>query len=254
MSLLVGQREYAFTTGSRMVALGVVYCICIVAYDEKSKKTLLINVDDATHRDSIRQLLKRIPNPKVHIITHIKRKNHGLVKYITSKYDTTTDFTNDREERNVIVDDGKVTIIQTPDTKKLIIHSKFYEHMHAIAENPGKINILGIEGYDDGFVYDKDDDVEEQYMLLRMQLEYVQEENMKHDLPQKSAPDEKPRGIMEKDEIRSRPSKIVHTMDFSLRPMPYQPGYSAQPIQRDVGVQHNQTDPDSKNSTMEDVD
>ena len=76
MSLLVGLQEYAITTGSSMVALGVVRSICIVAYDEKSKKTLLIHVDNATHRDSIRQLLKRIPNPKVHIITNIKHKNH----------------------------------------------------------------------------------------------------------------------------------------------------------------------------------
>lgn len=39
-------------------------------------------------------------------------------------------------------------------------------------------------------------------------------------------------------------TKIVHTMDFSLRPMPYQPGYSAQP---------NQTNP-MNSGNIEDVD
>lgn len=123
MSLLVGLREYAFTMGNSMVTLGVTACICIVAYDEKSKKTLLIHADDFTHKDSIRQLLKRIPNPKVHIITHIDRKNDVLVKYITSKYDTTIDFTDDYEGRNVIVNDCKVTI-ENPDMTTLIIHPK----------------------------------------------------------------------------------------------------------------------------------
>ena len=91
-------------------------------------------------------------------------------------------------------------------------------------ENPDKINIWGIEGYDDGFVYDENEDIEEQCILMQMQKNYIQEENMKHDLLKKT----------------------VYTMDFSLRPMPYQPGYS---------VQSDQTDcKNSEISTMEDVD
>lgn len=131
--------------------------------------------------------------------------------------------------------------------------------MSAIADNPGEINIYGIEGYDDGFVYDKNEDIEEQCTFLQMQIKYVDEKNAMRKMSQKSTCSDlryiirkelqslmkEERNVVSRDEYININPNIVHTMDFSLRPMPYQPG---------CFVESDTTDFTESKSAIEEVD
>jgi hypothetical protein len=91
-TLFVGQHEFAFTNGEKMATFHVKTCLCIVAYNEITKKTLMMHVDNCTDDECVRQILSRMKDSRITLIGPPDFEHHYLVEYIRAQYKVVEDF------------------------------------------------------------------------------------------------------------------------------------------------------------------
>jgi hypothetical protein len=200
-TLFVGQHEFAFTNGEKMATFHVKTCLCIVAYNEITKKTLMMHVDNCTDDECVRQILSRMKDSRITLIGSPDFEHHYLVEYIRAQYKVVEDFSYVKDGKNVLVDNGKITITNFSQNIKdedkidvdcqnvevkvllidknddLIVHSKYNENVKKLLESletdKKRTPLFGIEGYDDEFQLLEDDDIDQELELKLMRLRYL---------------------------------------------------------------------------------
>jgi hypothetical protein len=98
--ILVGQRECAFSNSKTLGTIGVLTCICIVAHNEITKKTLLMHVDTMTDFLHVVKLLEHVNASRIHLIGTTKFGYQRLIAHLETKYQVKIDM---RHELSVSV-------------------------------------------------------------------------------------------------------------------------------------------------------
>lgn len=161
----VGQHEFAFATDSEILGtIGISTCLRIIAYNQKTKKTLLMHIDPLTNIVEVVQLLNLVGG-QVHIVGTSTHDYEVLISYIKEKYDVSLKIVHDFSV-SVKVDSrtGEV-VVGNINLKDLIKHPKYESNMIYLENITSTCPLFGIGGHDDNYVYMSDYTDEENILI-----------------------------------------------------------------------------------------